>query len=531
MPTASGPALVDAFQSGMGNVLLSPLGQGVEARGLLDRMLPHQAVFVVEAAPWAARLALSLHDFSDELHRGRMHLFVGDGAWEGLTEFLIGRRGFLVPERILAWPWFDRARIQVLTERLTRLGSDVATSRTGLHSSQHTDADRPAETAQSLVIVSNVSSSSVRSVATELCLAAAALGLAAERFVLDDPAMVHPSAIEEAIHSMNPAGMILLDTVPAALPYAAPRIPAAILCMHIEPLDEKWLEGASADALLCVKTCEQAAQAAARGWPADRVVRVAPACSVRWIQRGPVPAGRRIGLSGDTQETEARTVGLHLGSHQQLWRAAVEIIQRAPDGYFDHCAGDVLSAAAGRLGYELRSDPVRRGLVERIRRRLGPTLVRQACAGALRKAGIEFIDDPWSWQSGSVGVGASCDGRPFEAAGDGELPGLFVFADPSGRVQEELLERVAAGIPVAVRAHPRDADVEGLASILDADAHVTRFSTAAELVDLVRRFQADPAPFIAKAREARRVVLERHTWAQRLKAIDLALRHTDAARL
>lgn len=524
MPGASAPALLDAFQPGMGNALLAPLGQGAEARGLLDRMLPHQAVFVVDERPWAVQLALCLYDFSADFRRGRMQVFLGAEAWEELTAFFLKHRGFLVPERILAWPWSDRQRIHDLTQRLTRLSSEIASSRASLARSDQPGPPTERNTAPSVVILSNIASPAVREHAAELVQAAASLGRPAARFALDDPVMVHPRAIEGALRAAKPTHMILLDTVPAALPYDTAHVPAAILCTHTEPIDAGWLKSVPADALLCVRTDEQAAQVASSGLRAEQIIQLAPACSVRWAERGLVDTGRSVAMVGDFHDVDPQALGLHLGSHQHLWNAAAEIIRQAPDDFFDDRADHVLSAAAKRLGYQLRSQEVRSGLAQRIRRILGPTLVRQSFARAIQQSGIECRYFAYAWHP-SPHMTANRNGRRLgEAFESGDVPGLVIFAETDGRVRGECMDILACGIPIAVRAHTRDAQPEGLSALFDPDAHLTRFSTASELVGLVKRFHMNPGPFIAKAQAARRVVLGRHTWAHRLQAIASALR-------
>jgi hypothetical protein len=129
MPTVRAAALADAFQAGDGNVLLAGFGQGAEVDLLLKRFAPHQAVMVVEDCPWAAACVLKLYDFSAALRGGRLLVFSGADAWQTLEQFLAHHDGYLEPQRILSWPWFNAQQATEVSQRLKAINARLAAHR------------------------------------------------------------------------------------------------------------------------------------------------------------------------------------------------------------------------------------------------------------------------------------------------------------------------------------------------------------------------------------------------------------------
>ncbi len=299
MPSIRAAALLDSFQAGSGNTLLVGLGQGAEARLLLDRVAPHQAVMVVEPEVWAVRSALTLHDFSIGARLGRFAVFTGTAAWDDLRQFLIDHPGYLSPDRILSWPWFDASAVADATERLAEISKFVAAQRAARRLAEQqgaaTAADRDPPSVQQIsrgavAIFSNVSDRRIRDVARRLSIAADAMGRASVRCVLERPDLVHPDAVADVLRRDRPAVCVLLDTVAGASQPELPPCPAITLVSHGESLSADWLAGLPAKSLLGVQTTAQHRQATDGGIAESRVVRVLPAampCADRTQHKAP----------------------------------------------------------------------------------------------------------------------------------------------------------------------------------------------------------------------------------------------------
>lgn len=523
MPSISSAALVDAFQDGGRNVLLVGFGQGAEARLLLDRLALHQALMIVEENAWCAGLALRLRDFSDAFQSRRMPLFVGPSAWDELEQFLLEHAGYLTPERMLSWPWFDAKVISEASSRLLELGRRVAQHRAGkLAALRQINSAAPSPAARhAIALLSNVAQPPIRRLADNLSNAAENLGWATVRLVLDDPSTVHPLAAEQALISAAPVASILLETGPRSLQYQLPPGPAAVICIHRRALAMEWIKSLPAMVTLAVPTHEQRRQALETGRSAERVLVLPPAAAPGLAAGRFADAGGRVVVVADGADTSANAAGLHLASHRQLWEAATAIIEESCDAYTDEKAAEILAASEKRLKIRLDSEEVRAGLVDRIRQMLAPAVVNQAYCMALVKAGVDFDLRGEGWAQDAV-LSAYWRGpwpRPWQVGESLEGAAVIVSLQTDGGVKPSLLDGLASGLAGMVRSHPSDDIADGLRSMLDPNEHVWRFSARAELVKLVRGFLRHPGEFAGRAEAAARHINAHHTWSRRLESI------------
>ncbi len=555
MPLVRAEALVEVFRPGSSNMLLYGFGQGAEAALLLYRIAPHQAVVVVEETPWVLRLALSLHDFSIALARRRLVIFTGLRAWDDCRSFLLDHPGFLAPERMLGWPWFDPRTIADLSARLGALQADSARARERFAAGRAQDANAEAPCdGRRLVVVSNVVDRRVRMAAREIDATVASLGWSCRRFVLDDPPLVHPQVVAAALRDLRPERIMCIDVAPESLPYSLPPAQVFVLCSHEEGLAADWLRGLPSDVRLGVRTQRQYKQALSVGLDADRVVVLPPAAGVsaaavgerRAAVRGSGPP--RLLVVAEFIDDSAEAAGLHLVTHCRLWEAARAAILQRIDDYCDGDAERVLAAAEGRIDVRMNSPEVRRGLTDRIRDRLGAAIVRRAYLSALADAGVgyelygsgwggdallrPFHRGPWPDPdvpppppaasvidtSGAISssLGATGGLQPVPTLGDFEA---IIFLETSGRLSPLLLDALAIGLVAFVRGHPLDETPDGLSGLVELDAHVNRFAHRAELVASVSRFFGAPESFRDRAERAAAHIRTHHTWRQRIKLI------------
>ncbi|HVP13068.1 MAG TPA: glycosyltransferase [Phycisphaerae bacterium] len=522
MPSIRAAALVDAFQPGNRNVLLAGFGQGAEARLLLDRLLPHQAVMVVEEDAWAAALSLRLYDFSADFQRRRLPLFAGPDAWDALQEFLQSSDGYLTPERVLSWPWFEAKAVADVSNRLLEIGKQVARHRASRQDDRRRSrkAGAAAPCSQTIALLSNVPQINVKHLADRLSAAADSLDRPCVRFILDDPAMVHPFAVEDALQECAPGVLVLLDVAPDSLRYELPDAPSIIVCAHRHALANEWLSGLDKAVRLGVPTATQRRQAMELGLDASRVVLLPPAAWPRPDSGKPHPGDRLIVLA-DGANTSAEAAGLHLASHCQLWKASLTVLREHCDTYCDDQAADILDSVERKLNIRLDSQEVRAGLIDRIRRILGPALVREAYCQALAAAGFDFDLYGEGWASHPALKGYHRGPWPEPRLVDHTLQGhgLLICVEPSGCLRSVVLDALVAGLAVAVRAHPLDETGDGLSAVLDPDRHICRFQTRSELVELAGRFTRKPEEFRLQAAATAAHVMAGHTWTHRLQSI------------
>ncbi len=530
MPTISCPALVDSFDPGSGNVLLAGLGQGGEVRLLLDRMAVHQAVIVVEPAAWVVAAALRLRDFSAAFRRRRLLIFTGAEPWSALRDFMKTNVGFLVPDRVLSWPWFEAEEIAHASERLSVVQTTIVRHRAadvGERDATAGASDAPGVVTSRdsrpngprLAILSNVPDGRTHRFARQLSHAAAAEGFPHCCCVLDRPTCVHPGAVERSVRSIDPDTIVLIDGLPESIAVPLPDVSMWILCSHPLPLSQDWLKRVPASATLGVRTEDQRQHAVRAGLAVSRVI-VLPPAAVSAQQSSPVDE-TRIAVMGDLADTSASAVGLHLASHCRLWAAAEVILDGMVDTYRDEDADRVFEVAERKTKIHLKSEEVRRGIVERIRRVLGPSLVRRAYCEALADAGFAFDLYGTGWDRDERLCACHRGAWPpvGEAAAATDGHGLIVSIETSGHVVSPFVDGLAAGLAGFTRRHPLDTTANGLAAILDPDAHVWRFDSRKNMVECITKAMGDPDSFADRRARTAAHINERHTWSCRLRKI------------
>ena len=126
MPTISGPALLEQFEVGSGNVAFEGIGHGREAVLILERFASHQVLFILEPDPVAMVGALVLHDLARAIRRRRLLLYVDDNPIEALLKFLIDNPDVAPPECFPQWPWREPHEILRFKRDLEAVHSELA---------------------------------------------------------------------------------------------------------------------------------------------------------------------------------------------------------------------------------------------------------------------------------------------------------------------------------------------------------------------------------------------------------------------
>lgn len=518
MPSVSSAALIEAFQPGSANVLLYSLGSGREARSLLDRLATHQAVFVVEPNASAAALALGLVDFSREIRQGRFVLFVGPTAWEDFRAFMQTHRGYLEAQRILSWPWFDS---QMIAEVSSRLG-EVNGARFERHGEAAEGDERGAgrsagSSATAVAIVSNVVDPGVFRTAKLIEIAAAEMNWRSCRIALDQPVLVRPEAMGEAVQRFAPSLVVLMGCTPTELGFALPDCTVATLLMPGQRADPSLAGRLGAGQWLGVPDGATREACAELGIDKDRTMVVSPAAQPGLLRRSSQPT-TRIAVVADGGDFSARGAGLHLGSHIRLYEAAAKLIEAQADRYTDESAADIVNRAMKQLGMRIESEEVISGVLDRVRTLLGPVIVRRAALHAMAEAGVEFDLFGGGWRDDSVLGPYVCGKRPEpDEMGDfAERYGCVVVIDTGERLNQAALDALAAGQVLFIRqAVHRDGNGP-YSEYVETGRHIQTFRACGELVDGLRRYAREPSIFVSEALDAARIMQAAHTWTQRL---------------
>ena len=509
MPSISEDALAEQFEPGAGNAILLGMGHGVAIRAISKRLRAHQAIFVVEPEAWRVAAALRLHDLSRLIRRGRLLLFVGPDAWDRLVHHLVDRPGFLPPERALAWPWFSRTDVRALSERISSMLSEVGERR-------NENAADPGATqdayAHRILIASNSADERTHRWARALEAGGRGPNTAVFCCVPDDPTLMAPATIERRIRQLSPTLTLLIDCAASQLAFGVGDAPQSIVLTHTDTPTDELLRRIPKSARVCVRTQSQYDAAIAAGVTTDRLRTQLPGAPVPSAPAASHGAPRIIAMC-DWRGIDAEDVGLHLASHQRLWRHAREWIARHADTYEDNLAADALAQAESALNIRLQSDDVRAGLTSRIAGSLGGRVVAESLLNRMAEAGIEFELRGAGWEDHPTLAAYAV--RPEDVESD-TRPGAMVCLGASPHADDRALAWLAAGRPLIVRRPPNWADSEWR-RLVDCERHLQTFQSADELIALARAFHRHPENAAEMAGRAAEHLRTTHTWRLRFE--------------
>ncbi len=456
MPEVRAEAVVEALQPGVGNLLVYGIAQGAEVLRLPKRLAAYQAVIVIEPDCWRMKLALSLHDYSREIERRRTLLFAGEDAWTQCRVFLEEHGGFLVPARILSWPWFDREATGFVSAQLAALQEGVIRGRAARRiesAPKMPPARRSSPEVRRVAVVSNSLDPFSHHLARRVAAGAIAAGHDVICFPFDSPTHADPTFVAQSLDAFGPTHTLVIDGTSTSLSYAVPSSHIAVICSAGRLPTEAALRALPANVRLYVHSPHDRAVAVERGVNPDRITLLPPSAlpNIPSIQRaGPstppesaqggdapvshaAPPCPRILVLTDRIDIAPESIGLHLTSHCRLWEAARRIIAAKPAAFGPNKAESILASAERDLGITIESTDVRRGLCDRIQAVLGPGIFQRALFDALAKSKLEFSLVGRGWSADTT---HSCRWRG-EVWTDEELIGVSENGMPSrGRIAE-----------------------------------------------------------------------------------------------
>lgn len=523
-PAIRAEAIIDAFQPGTGNVLFYTLGHGIDARLLLERIAPHQAVFVVDPDPWAVAAALGLHDFSKHISGRRFRIFLGANAWKSCGDDLVEHAGYLIPSRILSWPWFDKATIAHVSEQLSSLQLEVSRRRTFADAPPSTPSVPSEPRTTAIAVVSTNLDPRTHRLCRRLEAGAKHAGLRCECITMDSPMSANPAYAAARLTSFAPDRIFLVDMLPASLPFPLPRCRIIVIGSRSFAPSMESLESLPDDVTIFLHPASSTVRRRAEGGTVDgndqryRVLRSAALPGPRIESNS-----SRVLILADRRDVEPSAVGLHLTSHVRLWEAAARLIQENIDTYHDGLADSIIERAQQALQIKLDSDEVKRGIADRMRNVLGPELVRRGYLAALRNANVEFAVSGSGWSAKSAS--SDEDDRPARVVPNWSLNatsamlsefGAIVIFNTGSELPCKFLDALNAGLLGITRIHPgigHDTRMDDLLSPRDDWAAYTSRET---LVSVIEKFRDSPSLFAGIRDRTTRLIREQHHWGVRI---------------
>ncbi len=529
MPTVSGAAILSNFDPGSGNVVLAGIGQGIEARLLTQRLPAHRVVFVLERNPEGLVLALRLHDVSAPIAEGRLALVVGEDEAAALVDYLADREGVLAPERMVAWPWLDPPSTDRYRLLIQRAGSEIA-QRRAAHIASLTEQLRAGYESPSslpdiprIFVISPGVDAEASAFAGEVLDGLKLLNWPVTSWSGNRPDTQHPLSLVRGLHAFRPDLVIAVDATRTSLSRFAPEsLPIAAWLGPQIRVSAGLLEGlGSRDHLFCM-TDRVMQDLLEVGADPQRLTWLPPAIAS--------PPNGADGESGDRPEDVVAIAdamplapeanGLHLDSHQAVWKTAERLITDQAARYVPSDAGRILSQAESATGASFAEPALRREFIEHINSVLGRTIVWRETLLAILDAGLRLSLWGAGWAEHPK-LSSAYRGRirPEEHVDVYASGKVYLHAALDGNVATELLRAAASGAVVVARGHPDDSAGHGLPSILALGSEALSFRRRSELIGHVKGLLGDEESRRKIADRARERIVSDHMMDRRIRQI------------
>jgi len=405
------------------------------------------------------------------------------------------------------------------------IAAEVARSReqnrTRAEAQSHSDTEQ--RRGASIALLSINVDPAVQQLAERLEAGARAAGARMLRRTMQSPDVVHPLAVQAAIDAFTPDTCWLIGVTPAEVPFRLPNSSTAIFIPHDNLLDALWLEHVPVDAIVAFNTQQQFEQAVTAGRDAKNTLLFHPAALPGLATAGRAqfddPAPPRVLVLANGPDPSPEAVGLHLASHCHLWREATAILRERVATYVDDDAESLIAAAEAKMGIQLQSDDVRRGLADRIRWVLGPAIVGQEYCRALLAEGINFdlVGIGWAFDPDLM----KCRVRPAWPSPDdvGAFLSQYqvcVSLDTSKRITCELMDAMAAGLLCMSQRGKLD-DPQGWVEVSALPSDKAQGPT--QFARQAKQTLAESTMRDRRTLELAALINERHTWANRVTEV------------
>ena len=555
VPLVVAQANVKRTTIGNANLAMDSIGSGAEAQAVLREMAPSQALFVTESDPVQLALALRLRDFSAELFRGRLVLFLGDNPAQQIEEFLATNPGYNIITQTITWAWRTDRENQTFAQQLSLAMQRctekiIARMNSLLHEQRQYDQQNQATAVADVVPALQVPSSlriancTQAYTPTDCCTSrnalagAAQLGAVVDHLVLDRPDTVSNVAQLERLKQLRPHLILLVDMLRGDFTYPLPETSlCASLWRQAQKRNRPSKQLLGKNDFIFPAYQDQLDLLLDSGYPAERVLHLPLAANTDLYYRLETQSEHlpedtaEVVMITDRCRVDPQVYQIKLPFQQQLWYAVAEEIRKGADTYHSSLARDYLSRAQRRSQIDLQEEELQRLFLTLIRNCLGDTVLRDTYAETLVRAGIDLKirtfsaepaksdqENPLGWFDSPVRdcvVGTIEHGEPLNRLFNAAKIVLYVSSVPL--VESLVLDAVAAGVLVLVKAHPRDREPGGIGQYFEIGKEMITFTTGSDLVRKVRYYLSHEAEREAVVHAARETLLARHTYKIRMQ--------------
>lgn len=513
------------------NPALSGVLTGIEIVLLLERLEPHQALYVFEADLVRLSAVLLITPLADAIRAGRC-LFVPPGRErEELLARLESSPGLLPPGQLVCTPDTPPERVAELHAVCERVSAAVREARArrladALRAAAGPRGPRRAPVdAPRLALLALAFDRAAHRAAGWLAEAAHALGWPACLCTADAPERVDPVHHACRLADFGPDLTIAVGHEPDVVSGVA----LGTLC--------RWHTGAPdvPDApppgrlRLAAAPTVAAALAAAGVDPLDVVPFLWAVRAARAGRASPPPtvAENTILLLGDCPDPEPRVWGIETESHRRLWTCALRAAADAWQAGRSLEPRRLLSEAERRSGVRVSEASIREPLVRIVAHVAGAAAAAECVLAQARPARVRLqaVGRGWERFGADAVTVLTPDAHDFCDQTPQARLALFFGGEASGPA---VLHAAASGIPLAVCS--RGAAGDELLELFQPGQDFERIGSAASLRRWMSASQSEVAAARERAGRLRARLLERETYVQRLEALRVRMLVSDGVR-
>jgi hypothetical protein len=527
MPTVSGPALLEAFDPGDGNVLLPGVGQGYEMQHLTDRLPAHRAVFILESRLDHIALALRLYDVSAPLRSGRLVIIPEEDQVAALTDFLMAHPGYVAPSRLLAWPWMSPAQQQesrLIVERAATLAAHASsqTATTLCDELRRLPPESAADLSR-VVLLGFQPDERTNELARGLEAACADLNWPTRICIADRPEHVVTIQHGQVVRDHRPHWALLINHARGHYrDLFGPNPPMVSYLQGHLRLHAEFAEMVGPEDWVATETATQREALIGWGLAADRIIHLGPAGDPFVFGRPPrhpdvpIPEPVDLAVIADGCDVSPAANGVRLPSHVALWEAVLAQIAGDVDKYWPADTDQFFRRGAQASGIQLKESQVATDLTAKIAVLPGPTVQMLSWLSALIERGVNVALWGSGWEAYSTVAGiwkgpvrhAPHRNAVYRSANLTLLPDQ---ADPPG---SPVYDATLAGTLVLRRARSLSP-----ARDTPSPANLPTFQRRAQLLNLVANFLEDPRRIREVLEPVRLAITRSGGWTHRLETL------------
>jgi spore maturation protein CgeB len=550
IPMIFSQANQERIDIGQSNMVMQGVGHGADVLATLKNMSPYQALFVVERDPVILHLAFQLRDFSHYLINRQLVILLGQSVSQVIDEFFQKNPGYLIIQKATVLPYYTQKKNHAFAQGVNT-AMETSVAHLAGKVAQLIDQQAQLDQNRSSDLFAKIDEIKVLHGATtynEMVISTAHMalnGLSDCSAIVDDTQYDKPDQASnyaqlQRMINFWPHLVILVDALRGDV---SPALPASVICVTLlRNPQERLLEKEHAPAkllgqkdLVFPATLEQLTALKQAGYPEEQISHLPLAANTRLYK--PIALSQDdtktyacdVALVASRVDTEAKSYGIQLPTHQKLWQAIVAEICDDAGKYHCGMAHRVLKRAQS-CGVEINEEELLDHFGKLIEDVLSDAILRDFYASFLLKRELDLKiwghkpfhptlrdEQPYHWDQSVASdavVGQIAQGQPLNALYN--VAKIQLFISSKARVDQNLLNAIAAGAFVLVKSHPSDKESGGLGDFFKIGKEIITFDTPNDLVRKTKQYLRDePArKQIAHAAHAR--LLEEHTAKARM---------------